>query len=505
MFAAATDKIYSGSASSIASFRTQTTISAITPPTTGQPPTSSCHDAVCILSSAINNPSPATTFQPDFQSPEGSTPTSFTVSTQTQESETPSTVAPAVVVFPDGSRTLSAMSLSGSGYIVDSTTLLPGQAMTLSDGHTISAAASVLMVDGTSIGQTSSVAPIEAVVTAGGQTITATQTATGIWAIASATVSSGEVVTLANGHIISFGSSGLDVDGSSVPLTTASARVGITGAVFTAGSDGQTYTFTHRLDGEYAAGSIAIGPGQTATLGNGVVVSVDSSELMLAESIIPVSALAVSTPTHTGAIYNIAGHTLTAGGIVALGTGTTLSLASNAATYYVNGAPVRITEGAPIDIASSTYSTMGTASTPSNSRPTAAVYSIAGHTLTAGGIVTMGSSTMLSLASNGATYFVDGVPTPIGVGGLITVAGSRYPPAATTTEMGNYIMSGLQPASSSTTSSDSRQTSSPTSNPGVSVSTNTSSAMPSTAAARRLRGLCTLSLAWTVSVCLLNR
>ncbi|OQO12910.1 hypothetical protein B0A48_02374 [Cryoendolithus antarcticus] len=254
-------------------------------------------------------------------------------------------------VITAGSQTLTAVQLGGGSFVIAGTTISSGLAVTLSDGQIVTAGSSGLIVDGTStvslqaLSRGASDSKVGAVFTAGSQAITAVQLGGGSFALAGTTLTSGQIVTLGDGEVLSVGSAGLIVDGTSTlalqtlpPLITSPST--LFGAVLAI--NGQTITASQISSGTYVIGTQTITAGQTYTLSNGEVISAGPSGLVLdGTSTLQLSSITLAASTslvtlggqvfsavQTGSVEAIGSVTLTVGGAAATVNGVEVSLAS---------------------------------------------------------------------------------------------------------------------------------------------------------------------------------
>nr|POE87309.1 hypothetical protein CFP56_29898 [Quercus suber] len=344
------------------------------------------------------------------------------------------------VVITLASQTLTVSVVKGSSVAIGSTTISQGQAITFPDSQVVSAGTSALIV-GTSTVPLSelgdgSQSSSGVVITGNGHTLTATQVGSGVFAAGSTTFTAGQVVTFTNGAKTTVGSGSALMPGPPAPT--------ITGVVITA--DSQTITATQVGSGTFVAGTTTFTAGQVMTLSDGETLTVGTGHV-------------ISGSGAVARVVFIAGaQTMTA---TELGSGTfvidSATLAAGQATTLSDGEVVSVNSAGDLQLGTSTLqaSPLDAPATPTP------YYVIDGQTLTPGGIIVDGSTT-ISLDVAGSTYFVNGAPTPVTLGD-VEVGGTTYPAAEPqSTGLGSFIMCGLEACSTSSTDV-------PTSSPTASV------------------------------------
>ncbi|KAK6433318.1 hypothetical protein LTR95_010501 [Oleoguttula sp. CCFEE 5521] len=250
-----------------------------------------------------------------------------------------------------GGQTLTASQDPASKLVIGTATLSPGQVTTLSGGAVVSAGPSGLVIDGTStvslraLTQVTQDPRLGAIITAGSQIITAVRLGDESFALGGTTLISGQVATLGEGEVVSVGSAGLIMDGTSTvglqtlpPLVTSPST--LFGAVLTI--NGQTVTVSQIGPGTFVVSTQTITSGQIYTLSNGEVISAGPSGLVLdGTSTLQLStitsAASTSLVTLGGQVFSavqtgngevIGGVTLTVGGAAATINDVVVSLAS---------------------------------------------------------------------------------------------------------------------------------------------------------------------------------
>ena len=374
----------------------------------------SCDNALCALTSSET---PATA-NPTYQS---------------QTSGAQSSVEPTMAdsglaaVFTDSSGDTHTAVQSNDNIVIDSTaTLLQGSTTSIAGISAISADSSGIHIGG---GQGS-------------------DTRVAVFTHPASTVHAGQATTL-----ITYVKSTYTVVPYLITASdTAAASHQYEAAVFTAG--GSRYT-AYQPEGTSPA--VIAGRSTTLTLSGGtstrlgdVTISVGASGIVAIDGAQPAySAIGSPAPMPSMSVVSTAGdQTLTAHKGSAGGD----TVGSMTVT---SGSAITISNGAVISTGSLDLMLDGT-SLPLGTQPPASAalfYTVADHTLTPGGIITAGGTTV-SLAPSGDAYYVNGVLNTassglISVGNSVFSANAASPTAST--GIGGYIMSGLQPAGPSTT------------------------------------------------------
>lgn len=219
------------------------------------------------------------------------------------------------------------------------------------------------------------------------------------------------------------------------------------GGIITAGSE--TMSITMAGQGTVLIGSKTITSGQTLTLEDGQVVSMDASAIHVGSSAIALSAIGASETVPSGIVITDAGGELKTvsevrSGVFAIGT-TTLSAGqdltlSNGDVLHVNSNGVQF--------GSSTLAI--SALETGIAQP--GFYVIDQKTLTPGGSI-MDSTMTISLDDSGNTYYIDGAPTPVS-SEVIVVDGTTYTEhtATSTKAVEDYIMQAISSAAARATS-----------------------------------------------------
>ncbi|KAL2349944.1 hypothetical protein BJ546DRAFT_818385, partial [Cryomyces antarcticus] len=259
--------------------------------------------------------------------------------------------------------------------------------------------------------------------------------------VGSQTVYPGAPAITISGTPVSLGPSAVVVGGSSAAIPQAPAPAPVaTPPLLTIGAN--TYTAN-------AATQYYLAPGQTLTAGgqatvSGTVVSLGTSASYVVvngvtrglsaptvapqpllniggthpAAIISAPILTVRGRTYTanaGFSYVIGGQTLTPGGMITV-SGTTISLAPSAANIVVNG--VTQTLASPATVTAPPVLTIGGTTYTANTDTT---YTIAGQTLTPGGVVTV-SGTVISLTPSATAIVLNGVTSALFPAGVVTTS-----------------------------------------------------------------------------------
>lgn len=211
-------------------------------------------------------------------------------------------------VFSVGSRTFTAQETEGTA-IFDGQTLTPGQ-VTVMSGHTVSDASTGLVVDGSTLSFSQIASPTlsGAVVTVGPATYSAVEIG-GTVAFDGQTLTPGQVATI-SGHVFSDVSTGLVVDGSTVPFSqlagATNAGAVSSGAVITEGSN--TYAALE-TSGTVIYDGHTLTPGEQTVL-DGQTISDASTALVFDGTTHPFSQI---TPAPvSGVVFTAGSEVLTA-------------------------------------------------------------------------------------------------------------------------------------------------------------------------------------------------
>ncbi|KAK4995182.1 hypothetical protein LTR60_007936, partial [Cryomyces antarcticus] len=234
--------------------------------------------------------------------------------------------------------------------------------------------------------------------------------------------------TLTPGGVITF-------DGTTVSLAASESAVVVNGVTQTLASPGITpapivlgsSTYTANAGSTYIIGGQTLTPGGIITE-SGFTVSLGPSAAIVAvngiiqtlspAAIISAPILTVRGRTYTanaGFSYVIGGQTLTPGGMITV-SGTTISLAPSAANIVVNG--VTQTLASPATVTAPPVLTIGGTTYTANTDTT---YTIAGQTLTPGGVVTV-SGTVISLTPSATAIVLNGVTSALFPAGVVTTS-----------------------------------------------------------------------------------
>ncbi|TKA72545.1 hypothetical protein B0A49_07117 [Cryomyces minteri] len=321
--------------------------------------------------------------------------------------------------------------------------LAPGQTLTAGGQVTVSGtvvslgpSASYVVVNGVTRGLSAPTVAPQPLLNVGGTQYAAN--AGSSYVIAGQTLTPGGVI-IVDGTTISLAASESAVVVNGVTQTLASPV--ITPAPIVLGSS----TYTANAGSTYVIGGQTLTPGgiitesgSTVSLGPSAAIVVVNgiTQTLGPAAITPAPVLTVGGRTYTanaGSSYVIAGQTLTPGGVITV-SGTTISLAPSAANIVVNG--VKQTLASPATITAPPILTIGGMTYTAN---TGTTYTIAGQTLTPGGVITA-SGTVISLTPSATAIVVNGITTtlfPAGVvttsAPLLTVGASTYTANAGTT------------------------------------------------------------------------
>lgn len=339
-------------------------------------------------------------------------------------------------VVTAGSETVTAR--PGSSLVLGSSTLsIGGGAATLANGQVVSLASNGVVVDGTtqaySAAANAGATPTSgAVITAGSQVITAQPGSALVLGLTTLSVG-GAAATLSNGEIVSLASNGVVVDGTTQAYSAVAGGgpsgtdAHSSGAVLTIGF--QAYT------AEASAGTVVFAgqtltPGQAATI-NGQVVSDAGSGLVVGSTTLPFSAL----PTGSGgssegfitagtAVYTAIPVPGASREMIVEGNGITTTLSAGGPAVTINGEI--ISEGPNGLVAGSSGHMsavlMGSLSTT--------MVTIGSNTFTAidepnGDIILEDASMTATLSPGGSATTVDGELVSAASNGLVVASGTQ--------------------------------------------------------------------------------
>ncbi|KAK6388661.1 hypothetical protein LTR65_007334 [Meristemomyces frigidus] len=230
---------------------------------------------------------------------------------------------PTEAVLTINNTPVTAVSLSNGDVLIGSYTLSAGGPAIETDGQVVSYGLGGVVVDGTSTvsfsdapSASAGASQTEAVFTIGGSSITAAELANGAAVIGSKTLSIGGPAVTIGSHVVSEGSTGIVVDGTSTigfsEASDPSAGASATEAVFTINNN--PITATELANGEAVIGSRTLSVGGPAVTIGSHVISEGSSGIVVDGTSLATFSLTVLSagPSETAAVFAIDGTLVTA-------------------------------------------------------------------------------------------------------------------------------------------------------------------------------------------------
>ncbi|KAK0280179.1 hypothetical protein LTR35_008330 [Friedmanniomyces endolithicus] len=296
-----------------------------------------------------------------------------TIAFSAAPASTNAAVAQTAVVTAGGQTFTAARQGSGTVVVVGSSTLTAGGAAITVSGQVISAASSGLVVgsstvDFAAVPAVSQAAAQTAVVTAGGQTFTASRQASGsVVVVGSSTLTAGGAAVTVSGQVFSAASSGLVVGSSTVGFAVGPAATQT--AVVTAG--GQPFTAIRLGASTVVVGQSTLTVGGAAVTVSGELFSAASFGLVVggtSTAVFAAAPQATAVVTAGGAIYTATA--LGSGAVIIAGT--TLSVGGPAATLSNGQVFSEASSGLVVDGSSTRAFSSGAAAVSSSGSRTAA-------------------------------------------------------------------------------------------------------------------------------------